>query len=199
MADDAAPARKGPSDAPVPHRFTWDEIVRLAAANVFGETTRLELIGGEIFTMPEEGFLHVDVVHVLQRFLLTHAAPLGLSVFIREPVHLADGSVLIPDLCVFPAGTTARGMQAARSLLIIEVSDSTLAYDRDVKSPRYSADGVPELWIVDARGRAVGVHRAPIDGAWTFVDRFTSGRVISALCAPSAAFDPTSLPDPEAE
>ena len=173
--------------------------MRLAAANIFGETTRVELIAGEIFTMPEEGFLHVDVVHVLQNWLFAHVAPLGLSVFIREPVHLADGSALIPDLCVFPGGTDARGMLAARALLIVEVSDTTLKHDRDVKAPRYANDGAQELWIVGARARAISVHRAPLEGAWTFVDRVVTGRTASPLCAPGASFDPATLPESSAE
>lgn len=171
----------------------------MAAANVFGETTRVELIGGELFTMPEEGFLHVDCVHVLQNWLLAHVAPLGLNVFIREPVHMADGSALIPDICVFPSGTDARAMQAARALLIVEVSDTTLTRDRDIKAPRYSGDGVQELWIIEARARAVNVHRAPLEGAWTFLDRITPGRAVAPLCAPAAAFDPASLPEPKAD
>lgn len=199
MADDASLVQSASQRRVTPHRFTWDEVLRLSAANVFGETTRVELVGGELFTMPEEGFLHVDIVHVLQDFLYASVAPLGLSIFIREPVHMADGSVLIPDLCVFPGGTNAREMQAARALLIVEVSDSTLTYDRTIKSPRYAADGVPELWIVDARARAIAVHRNPIDGVWSFVDRVTPGRRLAPLCAPGADFDPVAMPEPEAE
>jgi Uma2 family endonuclease len=110
---------------------------------------------------------------------------------------LADGSALIPDLCIFPAGTTARAMQAARAMLIVEVSDTTLAHDRSTKSPRYAADGVPELWIVDARARAVEVCRAGAEGAWNMVDRVGPGRVIAPLCTPGAqGFDPSDLPTP---
>jgi hypothetical protein len=184
MADDTALAPPAPPGGSSPHRFTWDEVVRLAAANVFGETTRVELIAGELFTMPEEGFAPVDAVRVLQTYLLTHVAPAGLCIAVREPVHLADGSALIPDLSVFPGGTGARAMQAARALLIVEVSDSSLAYDRDTKAALYAKDGVQELWIVEVRARAVSVHRAPANGVWSSVSRSMSGQAIEPACAP---------------
>jgi len=193
MADDTALA-PAPRDSPTPHRFTWDEVVRLSAANVFGETTRVELIGGELFTMPEEGFAHVDAVRTLQAYLLAHIASAGFFVAIREPVHLADGSAVIPDLSVFPIGTGVRATQAARALLVVEVSDTSLAYDRDTKAPLYAREGVAEYWLVDVRARAVIVHRTPVGGAWTSVARFAKGQPV-----PNAAFDPAARPDAEDE
>jgi Uma2 family endonuclease len=176
-----------------PYRFTWADVVEMGRAGLFGDAT-VELIGGEIFVMPDEGFLHVDSVHALQRWLLASVAVLNLEISIRAPVHLPDGSVVVPDLSVFPAGTDARGMMAARALLIIEVADSTEARDRTLKLPRYAAAGVPEVWLVQAQARAVQVHRAPLDGEWTLLDRFLPGRPVAPIAAPDAAFDPELLP-----
>lgn len=180
-----------------PHRFTWEEVLRLAEIDAFGPTTRIELIGGELFLMPEEGYAHVDAVFAVQQWLLSALAPRGLLVRIREPVHLPDGSVTIPDLSVFPAGTRARDMQAPRAELLIEVADTTERRDRRIKLPLYAAAGVNEVWLVQAAARVVGVHRRPIDGAFSFVDRFLPGQPVAPLCAPDAAFDPATLPEPE--
>lgn len=158
------------------------------------DEARIELVDGELFVMPDEGFLHVDCLTALQEWLMASVSPLGLAMRIRAPVHFPNGSVLIPDLSVFPAGTDARGMTIDRALLIIEVVDSTEARDRTLKLPRYAAAGVGEVWFVQAPARAVKVHRAPPNGDWTVMDRFLPGRPVAPLCAPDAAFDPDVLP-----
>lgn len=191
-----APVRLGPvEDSALPHRFTWAEVRAMAAANVFGPDRRAELLRGEIFIMPQEGFLHVDCVYSLQTWLLAHVSPLGLSVRIREPLYLPGGSVLIPDLCVMPAGTAARAMQAERGALVIEVMDSTEVRDRKLKLPAYAEAGVQEVWLVEAKARAITAHRAPLDGAWTSVQRYLPGQSLAPLCASGAALDPADLPE----
>ena len=166
----------------------------MVASGAWGEA-RVELIGGEIYFTPEEGFLHVDAVFALQSWLLAQVATIGLSVRIREAVHMPDGSVIAPDLAVFPAGTDARGMQAPLAELLIEVADTSERRDRDVKLPRYAAAGVKEVWIVSAPAKAITRYRAPIDGAWSFVDRLEVGQAASPLCAANFAFDPKDLPE----
>ena len=166
----------------------------MMASGVWGEA-RAELIGGEIYLMPEEGFLHVDCVRVLQRWLIAKIAPLGFEICIREPVHMPDGSVTIPDLSVFLAGTTARGMQAQAAELIIEVADTSERRDREIKLPRYAAAGVKEVWIVSAPVKAIARHRAALNGAWSFVDRLEAGQIVAARCAPDIGFNLDDLPD----
>ncbi len=117
-------------------------------------------------------------------------AVLNLEIFIRAPVQLAAGSVVVPDLSVLPSWADARGMTAARALLIIEVADTPEGRDRTVKRPRYAAAGVPEVWLVQAAARAVQVYCAPLDGAWTLLDRFLPGRPVAPLAAQGVAFDP---------
>ena len=191
-----APARLAPvEDHALPHRFTWAEVRAMTAAEVFGPDRRAELLRGEVFIMPQEGFLHVDCVYALQSWLLAHVSTLGLSVRIRDPLYLRDGSVLIPDLCVMPAGTEARAMRAERALLVIEVMDSTEGRDRKLKLPAYAEAGVQEVWLVEAKGRALTAHRAPLDGAWTSVQRCTPGQTLAPLCAPEAGFNPADLPE----
>ena len=201
-----APARVAPlssvpaessfaEDPALPHRFTWAEVRAMTAADVFGPDRRAELLRGEIFIMPQEGFLHVDCVRALQRWLLSTVSQLGLEICIREPLYLPGGSVLIPDLCVMPAGTEARSMQAERAALVIEVMDSTEARDRKLKLPAYAEAGVQEVWLVEAQARAVTAHRAALDGVWTSVQRYLPGQTFAPLCAPDAVFEPAGLPE----
>lgn len=92
-----------------------------------------------------------------------------------------------------PSGTDARGMTAARALLIIEVAHPAEVRDRTLKLPRYAAAGVPEVWLVQAAARAVQVRRAPLVGASTLLDRFLPGRPDAPLAAQGVAFDPELL------
>ena len=70
---------------------------------------------------------------------------------------------------------------AADVLLVIEVSESSLAYDRSVKLQLYAGFGVPEVWIVDLIGTALEVCREPREGAYASRERLTSGLLAPAL------------------
>ena len=192
MADDAAlltTAHAGPK------RFTWDDVIAMSRAGLFGETERVELEGGELYVIPEEGPLHVDALEAIRRWLDAHL-PATLTVSIRGPLHLPDGAVYIPDLCVFPAGFRARDMIAANARLVIEISDTTLNRDKRRKVPRYAAAGIAEFWLVDPVSRTVTVHRQPATD-WGSVEAFGVDASIAPLCMAKAAFVVADLPTPD--
>lgn len=85
-------------------------------------------------------------------------------------------------------------MQAERAALVIEVMESTEVRDGKFKLPAYAEAGVQEVWLVEARARAITAHRAAIDGAWTSVQRHLPGQTVAPLCGPEALFDPARLP-----
>lgn len=88
--------------------------------------------------------------------------------WVQSPVNLSDLSQPQPDLSVLRLRSDFYGEgkpRPAETVLLIEVADSSLDFDRSVKAPLYAAAGVPELWIVDVGARAIEVHRAPgLDG-----------------------------------
>lgn len=73
--------------------------------------------------------------------------------------------------------------------------DSTEVRDRKLKLPAYAEAGVQEVWLVEAKTRAITAHRAPLDGAWTSVQRYLPGQPLTPLCASGAALDPADLPE----
>jgi Uma2 family endonuclease len=145
------------------YRFTTAEYHRLAEAGILGEDDRVELIDGEIIDMSPIGRRHQACVDQLaERFF----EALGRRAILRVQgsVRLSDLSEPQPDLAVlrrrsdFYAGSDAAPDDV---LLIVEVADRTLHYDRDVKVPLYARARVPEAWVVDITGQRVLVYREP--------------------------------------
>jgi Uma2 family endonuclease len=131
-------------------KFTVEQYERMIEAGVFPPEYRAELINGEIIEMSPIGSRHAACVGRLTR-ILTRMLDEPI-VWVQNPIRLGDHSEPEPDIAVlkpredFYAGSLPT---AADVLLVIEVSDSTLEYDRRIKVPLYARSGVPELWIVN--------------------------------------------------
>ena len=109
---------------------------------------------------------HCECVDLLTNLLTVALAALA-RVRIQNPVVL-DTSLPVPDVSVVQKRSYAGGKpQPADVFLIIEVADTTLSYDRNVKGPTYARNGIPEYWIIDLNSDTVLVHRNPQpDGTW---------------------------------
>ena len=144
------------------YRFTVDEFMRMGEAGIFTGDDRVELIDGEILEMTPIGPLHAWIVDRLAELILARLAG-KVHVRIQNPVRLGSQTEPQPDLVVARrSGAYAdRHPEAADVLLLIEVADSSLRYDRLEKVPRYGKAGVPETWVVDAEARDVTVYTEP--------------------------------------
>jgi len=155
---------------PAVHRHRWNrrEYERAVAAGVFAPGARLELVDGEIVEMTPQGSRHavaVQLVEEAQRRLF----PAGFSVRVQMPLALDEVSEPEPDLAVVrgePRDHVARHPGPGDALLVVEVAEATLAWDRDVKAALYARAGVPECWVVDVAGRALHVMREPAPGGY---------------------------------
>ncbi|MFM8538633.1 MAG: Uma2 family endonuclease [Planctomycetaceae bacterium] len=161
-----APDRSGdhPStDGPARRRLTVAEYYRMTEAGILGRGERVELIDGEIIDMSPIGVLHAAIVNVLARHV---ARQCGDSTFvsIQNPLRLDDVNEPEPDLLIlrprFDCYCTAHPTPAD-TLMVIEVADTSLAYDLDVKVPLYARHGIPEVWVIEAATRRTHVVRAP--------------------------------------
>ena len=125
----------------VRHRFTVEEYHKMAEAGLLSEDDRVELIEGEVIEMAPIGSRHHACVMRLDELLRRPGVPGGYIVSVQGPVRLDEGNELQPDLALlrrrpdFYAGEPPKPEDV---LLIVEVSDATLSYDRDVKLPRYA-------------------------------------------------------------
>jgi Uma2 family endonuclease len=172
------------------HRFTAEEYRAMGNAGVLGEDDRVELLGGEIVDMAPIGSRHLACVVALTH-LLVEAAGGRWFVSAQNPVRLSERDEPQPDLSLLgrrpdPAAPSPPGPEDV--FLVVEVSDTTLAYDRNVKLPLYSRAGIPEAWIVDLAGRKVEVHSEPAPGGYRASRSFGPGQAIV-----SAAVEGVSL------
>jgi Uma2 family endonuclease len=145
----------------VRRRLTVEDFHRLAEVGILAEDERVELIDGELIEMPPIGPKHADIVNYITRIFARHLSEDKL-VTIQNPVYLDRYGEVYPDAVIvrnrryFDAHPRPNDV-----LLIIEVSDSTLGYDRDTKVPCYAAHGISEVWIINVPERCVEIYRQP--------------------------------------
>lgn len=167
------------------HRFTVAEYEQMGVAGVLTENDRVELIAGEIVDMSPIGSRHAACINQLNRLLSRHVGDTVL-VGVQNPINLGDRDQPQPDLVVlrlrddYPRSLPT----AADVLLLVEVSDSSLAYDRDVKVPLYARSGIPEVWLVDLAGQVASHYAEPRDGAYQRVTRVERGERLIAATVP---------------
>jgi Uma2 family endonuclease len=182
---------------PAPHRFTVDEYHRMGEAGIFHEDDRVELIAGEIVEMAPIGSDHAWVVARLTRLFERGSG--DLIVWSQNPIVLSDEDEPQPDLAlVKPMPELYRKAHPGPDdvLLVIEVADSSLAYDRGEKLARYAMAGIPEVWIVDLRGDRFLVFRCPKDGNYEVEFAVSPGERVSPLALLGLAIGPRDLADP---
>jgi Uma2 family endonuclease len=174
--------------------FTTKEFREMIEAGVFREDDRLELVDGEILEMSPIGNRHATCLRRLiqllrgvgDRALLDAQNPLGIS---EENDFHPDIVLLRPR-----ADDYADEAPGARdALLVIEVADTTLRFDRSIKKPRYAAAGSPELWIVDLEGSRVWVHRKPLEGDYGEVFEARPGDVLKVPGMPDVEIQISEL------
>ena len=141
-------------------RWTTADIEHMARLGIFGERDRFELMGGEIVPMSPVGQRHERVVERLQRLLVRRAPP-GLWVAKEPQFNLDENSYRKPDLLAAPEEIDTYDLRGPAALLVIEVADSSLAYDLGVKAAEYARYGVREYWVINAWTLETIVHREP--------------------------------------
>jgi len=145
------------------HRVTVDEYYRMGEAGILAPDARVELIEGEVIDMAPMKSAHAWAVNLLAARL--HEAARGRAlVTCQTPLRLSEHSEPEPDLMLVQrraGGYAAQHPGPADVLLLIEVADTSLDYDRRVKMPLYARHGVAEAWIVDLEHRQVHFFRRP--------------------------------------
>lgn len=179
-------------DVPVErHRLTRAQYETMIDAGVFGPEDRLELLDGELIEMAPQGTRHATAVRLLEN-ALREAYGRGFDVRSQLPINLDQRSVPEPDIAVVPgAPRDYSDAHPSRAALIVEVAESSLAYDRLRKYAAYGRAGVPEYWILNLNAQALEVHRRPD------VDGYQEKRVYQAgdSVTPEAASTPIQVAD----
>jgi Uma2 family endonuclease len=148
--------------------FSIEDYYRMAAAGVLREDDRVELIEGEIIEMNPIGSRHAACVGRLTELPGDRARNVAI-LWVQNPVQMNDYSEPVPDVTLLRRRDDfyAQARPVPDDvLLIIEVSDSTINYDRQVKVPLYARAGVPEMWLVNLPEELIEVYTHPAGGTY---------------------------------
>lgn len=179
-----------------PRQKLWSlaEYYRLIEAGVFDDQ-RVELIEGKIVQMPQHKSPHSVALGIADDAVRAAFGP-GHWFRNRLPLHVGGDSAPEPDIAVVPgkAADYAGQDHPTSALLVIEVSETTLGYDRGTKGSLYARAGIADYWVVNLKGRRLEVYRQPVpDPSRPFGFGYASalvlspGDVITPLAAPQVS------------
>ena len=183
---------KAPTEASAPtrRRFTVKEYYAMAEAGILTENDRVELLDGDIIAMPPSGIWHAGHVN---RFIRILAPLLGrVVVSIQNPVRLSDVSMPEPDAMLLkPREDDYTGKMPVPEdvLLLIEVSDTTVGYDRGAKLSAYARAGIPEVWLVVRKERRIEAYTEPSEGGYANVRRVGADESIAPRAFPDVVLE----------
>jgi Uma2 family endonuclease len=167
-------------------QFTVRDYDRMLASGILNEDDRVELIDGEVREMSPIGERHASTVNRLNH-LLVECVGRQAIVSVQNPVVLDDLTKPQPDLVLLRWQDdfyAARAVHAHDVLLVIEVSDTTLEYDRLEKLPRYAAAGIDEAWIIDVFGQSIEHYSQPQGGGYRKMETLEHGQTIRSIALP---------------
>ncbi len=172
------------------YRFSVEEFNKLGEAGIFDENDRVELLDGEIIIMSPIGVQHAGVVMRLNSILPRR---LGERVLLnpQNPTVVDEFSEPQPDIMLLKPREdyySSRHPRPADILLLIEVSDTTLAYDRGRKLRKYAESGISEVWIVNLKNQTIEQYREPAGMEYQKSGVYGRGQTIEVEAFPEVQF-----------
>lgn len=166
--------------------FTVKEYYQMAESGIIGNGERVELIRGEIIKMSPIGRRHAACVDFCN-YILAHKLGTGVIIRVQNPLSLDNTSEPEPDLMILRYRDDfyrAGHPHPSDVLLLIEVADSTIDSDRELKILLYAEDGITEVWLVDINGDCIEVYRHPSANGYQEILKFYRGQSLSILAFP---------------
>jgi Uma2 family endonuclease len=165
-------------------RWTAAEIEEMTQAGVFGEHDRFELIGGEIVPMSPKGSRH-EILRSGLAHRLSRLCPPSLWVTSEPQFNLDADLYTVPDILVHPAEILVPHVRGPTAVLVIEIADTSLSYDLEVKAPLYAAAGVREYWVINAIKATTTVHRDPSGSEYGSRCDMPADQILTPAAAPA--------------
>jgi Uma2 family endonuclease len=159
-------------------------------SGIFSESDRIELINGEIIEMSPIGKKHAACINRLLKKLEKNLGDLVI-LSVQNSILLADKSQPQPDIAVlkYREDFYKEALPTpADILLIIEVADSSLEYDRDIKSKLYAAAGIPQMWLFDVNAEIITGFAYPSELGYKQINHYTKGDRISITAFDNVVF-----------
>ncbi len=168
-------------------RWSREEYDKMIEAGVFAPDERVELVEGDIIQMTAHNARHASAMRAAEEALRVTFGR-AFDVRVQLPLALGPDSEPEPDVAVV-RGHWRDYVNAhpTTALLVVEISDSSLDFDRRRKARVYALAGIPEYWIVNLADRVLEVHRDPgADVGYQTQQRLGADQAISPLATPSA-------------
>ena len=179
------------------HLISVNDYYRMAEAGIFTEDQHIELINGEIFDMPPIGSFRTGLVTRLSRILINKLGEQAI-VTVQNPIYLNEFSEPQPDIAILKARSDdyMQSLPTAEDvLLLIEVADSSLHYDRTIKLPEYASHKIPEVWLFNLKEQLLDIYQQPESDYYRLHLRPKAGENIQPLLVDSVSVDWSELFD----
>ncbi|MDR7427524.1 MAG: Uma2 family endonuclease [Armatimonadota bacterium] len=172
--------------------WTREEYERLVAAGAFPPEARVQLLQGEIVEMTPQSAAHAAAVELVQGALQALGAEYRVRV--QLPLALTPDSEPEPDLAVVAGPPRTRAEHhPATAVLVVEVADTTLEFDRTRKYAIYARARIPEYWIVNLVDHVLEVYRDPQESTYRTTLRLAPGQSIAPLAVPTSQIPVSDL------
>lgn len=171
-------------------QFTIKEYNRMIETGILTKYDRVELIKGEIIQMAAVGRHHTSCVKRLAELFFLRLAQ-AVTIGVQDPVELDDNSEPQPDLSILRRRADfykAGHPQPEDILLLVEVADTTIESDREIKIPLYASSNIAEVWIVDINERVLEIYREPTLHGYQNIQKLQPGQIIAMQAFPDVNF-----------
>ncbi len=175
--------------------FTVSEYQRMGETGILGEDDRVELLEGEIVNMTPIGLQHIACVNRLN-MLFTSLLGKNVIVSVQNPIVISDISAPQPDVTVLRPREdfyATSYITPADVLLLVEVADSSIGYDRAYKIPLYAKAGVEEVWLVDVQARTVTIYNQPSPGGYKVTTQAQGNQAIVSQSIPTISVNVSDI------
>lgn len=171
------------------HLLSVNDYHRMADAGIFTEDQPIELINGELFDMPPIGSFHADIIDALARVFYQQTSD-NVRIRVQNPIFLSDVSEPEPDIALVKnKNYRLQHPTADDVLLLIEVADSSLNYDRTIKLPLYASHQIPEVWLFNLKEQRLDIYQQPENDYYRLHLRPKAGESIQPLLVESVSVD----------
>lgn len=166
-------------------RFSVDEYYKMIELGILKDYEKAEIIEGELIQKMPIGDRHAAAVNLLNRFFIKNVSEETL-VSVQNPLRIDEYSEPEPDfvLADLTKFDGKRHPRPAETFLVVEVSDSTLKYDRDTKLALYAEVEIPEVWIVNLKNDIIEIHTKPSNGIYQLAQIFKKGEIAESEILP---------------
>ena len=169
------------------HRFTRSDYYRMLDTGILTEDSAVELIEGEVVTLSPQNHRHAYSITLLTG-ILVRAFGEGYHVRVQLPICIDEFTEPEPDLAVVTHRQLADAPEHPReAVLLVEIADSSLAYDRIKKSRIYARAAFPEYWVVNLPEQNLLVHRGPGPNGYQEMRTYTAQETVRPLLLPNTS------------